>query len=164
MRWSCFFISLCFLPSGLLWWMSLYYTIPASLRWNLLDHDGWLFWYILAKRAGQLSTGRNWKPVLSSSKHDLKFTSMSLIKSSHWVLFPQPAILFFFSSSFKSRISLSSSRGLVCLSLSLGPSSILSLLVSFLWWLSLYITGRYDSENICLPLNDSHESFVSSNG
>jgi hypothetical protein len=37
-------LSLMFL---LRWWISIYYMIPASLEWSLLDHDKWSFWCVL---------------------------------------------------------------------------------------------------------------------
>ena len=47
MRWSCHFCLWVCLYSGIHWWISVYWTIPASLGWSLLDHDGWSFWCVL---------------------------------------------------------------------------------------------------------------------
>ena len=47
MRWSCHFWLWVCLYSGIHWWISVYWTIPASLGWSLLDHDGWSFWCVL---------------------------------------------------------------------------------------------------------------------
>lgn len=33
--------------SGLLWWIFIYWIMPASLGWNLLDHGWWCFWCVL---------------------------------------------------------------------------------------------------------------------
>jgi hypothetical protein len=38
----------------LCWWISVYWTIPASLGWNLLGQDGWLFWCVLGAGVSQL--------------------------------------------------------------------------------------------------------------
>ena len=47
MKWSCgFCLWVCFY-SGLHWWISIYWTVPASLELSILDHDGWWFWWIL---------------------------------------------------------------------------------------------------------------------
>lgn len=32
------------LYSGMCWWISIYWTIPASLGWSLLNHCEWSFW------------------------------------------------------------------------------------------------------------------------
>ena len=47
MRWSCgSFLSVC-LYSGLRWRILACWTIPASLRWSLLDHGGQSLWCVL---------------------------------------------------------------------------------------------------------------------
>jgi hypothetical protein len=40
-----FFLWVC-LCRRLFWWIFIYWTIPASLGWSLLDHGEWSFWCV----------------------------------------------------------------------------------------------------------------------
>jgi hypothetical protein len=45
MIWGFFFLSV-YLYSVLHWWIFVYWTIPVSLGWSILDHGEWCFWCV----------------------------------------------------------------------------------------------------------------------